>query len=318
MKKLIYLLILSALYFISCTKDFVEKNIKNSNVSILAPANNFVTPNNTITFWWDALDGAEKYNLQIVKPNFAAIQELITDTNVTGTKFIKTLTPGSYQWRIRGMNAGGNTDYTVFNLTIDTTSNLANVTVFPLSPANGYLTAGSAITFSWDAVSNATGYQVNIETSGGSLIKNDNTTNTYYQYTLTPTAGQVNAYVWKVRALNAFSISQYNTPYTFTIDLAAPAQGSYPVKPLNNSTAKNTDTLKWTRPSTDTWSDSLFVSTDAAFTNVTKFKVYQTYKPVSQLSLNNNYIQYWWRLRSVDSVGNATGYSSVYTFTLTP
>ena len=77
--------------FMACTKDFIQKDIKNDIVNIIAPVDNMNTPNNTITFWWDELEGAEKYNLQIVKPSFDSITQLIVDTNVIINKFVKVL-----------------------------------------------------------------------------------------------------------------------------------------------------------------------------------------------------------------------------------
>ncbi|MCC6370523.1 MAG: hypothetical protein IT236_05895, partial [Bacteroidia bacterium] len=99
MKKVIFLSFVSSLIVtLSCKKDFVVENIDNKTLTINAPANNLVTPNNVVTFWWEPLSRAEKYNLQVVKPNFANLTQLVVDTNVTTTKFNLSLQPGNYQW----------------------------------------------------------------------------------------------------------------------------------------------------------------------------------------------------------------------------
>ena len=79
MKKLVsYSIILFCLcILLACTKDFIQKDIRKDLVNIIAPNDSLSTPNNLITFWWDELDGAETYNLQIVKPNFNAITQLL-------------------------------------------------------------------------------------------------------------------------------------------------------------------------------------------------------------------------------------------------
>lgn len=316
MKSLNTLSLILITLLIACSKDFIVKDIKNETVSILAPANNLSTSTNAVTFWWEEIDGAEKYNIQIVKPNFSAIQQLILDTNVTGDKFNYTLNPGTYQWRIKAKNSAGSTGYTTYNLTIDTTSNLSNQLVQATNPINNFITGNSTITFNWNPLSSATLYQLQIINASSAIIKDTTTTNTSYYWS------NVNggSYTWKVRALNGFSISQYNSPQNFTIDITPPTV-SVLTSPAHGSFVKDTVDLKWTRSSTDTRYDSLYVSIDSAFTSVvSKARVYQTQIKINALSPNlpvvSNY--YWWRVKSIDTVGNKSGFSNQLKFKLVP
>ena len=167
MKKIInYTITLSFIgILIACTKDFIVKDIKNDTVSIIAPTDNLNTPINTVTFWWNELDGAEKYNLQIVKPNFGSVLQLIVDTTITNNKFYYTFSPGTYQWRIKGINGGGSTVYTTRTLIIDTTSNLNLVSVGLIAPAVNYVTGNNSVLFSWNALPYATYYDLLITSS---------------------------------------------------------------------------------------------------------------------------------------------------------
>ncbi|MDP1801735.1 MAG: fibronectin type III domain-containing protein [Bacteroidota bacterium] len=308
--------------FISCSKDFIVKDIKNDYVTILAPANNVTTPNNTVTFWWEKLDGAQKYNVQIVKPTFLSVQQFIADTNVTGTKFILSLTPGTYQWRIRAVNNGGNSQYTTYNLTIDTSSNLSSQLVVAITPIDGYLTGTNAVSFSWNAIASADKYEIQILNSTSTTIKDTITTNTTYHSSFAD-----GKYTWKVKALNDYSISQYNTPLSYTVDLTAPVSSilSYPA---NGSNVKDTISLKWTRVITnstlDTKYDSLFVAFDSLFTNVaSKMRIGTTSIKVNQLNpslsvSSTTFPYYYWRVRSVDSVGNRSSFSNQFKFKLLP
>lgn len=303
-----------ALLIGSCTKDFVVKNISNDAVTILAPANNLNTPNNAITFWWEELDGAEKYNLQIVKPSFAAVQQLIVDTNVTGTKFNYTLQPGTYQWRIKGVNNGGSSKYVVYNLTIDTTSNLSSQLVIPIGPIDNFLTGNKTIAFSWNTLASAINYQIQILNSSNTIIKDTTTINNNYTCTIN-TGG---TYTWKLRANNNFSISQFNTALTFTIDVTAPGI-SVLNSPLNGAFVKDTTELKWTRSSADTRYDSLYVSIDSSFTSIiSSGKIYNTKIKISTLSptLPISTAYYWWKVKAIDSVGNKAGFSNQLKFKL--
>lgn len=315
--KIGFILLITFAFFLSCKKDFVVKDIKNQSVSVNAPANNLVTTSNKVTFWWEELDGAEKYDLQVVKPNFSAVTSIIADTSIAGNKLELTLQPGVYQWRIRATNAGGSTAYQTYNLTVDTTSNLGGLLVSANSPVNNFLTGNVRIVFTWNALNAAKNYQLILLDASSGVVKDTTTTLTSYTFSF----GSQGAYTWKVRAMNDFSISQYNTPRSFTIDLTSP---SAPVltSPSNNSIITPTNNLVWNRVGApDARYDSLFVATDSAFMNViSKTKTYLQSIAVASLSAQPpaNGSIYWWKLRSVDSVGNRSVYSTQLKFKLNP
>lgn len=303
--------------FVACRKDFIVEDIKNKSITINAPANNLVTTNNKVTFWWEPLDGAEKYNIQVVKPNFAAITSIVSDTTLTGNKFDLNLQPGTYQWRIKAINNGGSTTFQTFNLVVDTTSNLSSLTVSTIDPPANWLTGNKRVAFSWNSLNAATNYQVIIMNSTNGIIKDTTTSLITYTYTF---ASQ-GVYSWKVRASNDFSISQYNTPLTFTIDVTAPAA---PVltSPTHNAVITPTNNLVWNRVGApDAKYDSIYVATDSLFTNVISLTKAYT-QSITVSSLNNSppatSTIYWWRLRSVDSVGNRSVYSNQLKFKLNP
>lgn len=306
-----------SILFLECRKDFIVENIKDKSITINAPANNLVTTTNSVTFWWEALDGAEKYNVQVVKPNFTSVTSIIADTNITGTKLVLTLQPGAYQWRIKAINNGGSTAFQTFNLTVDTTSNLAGQLVSTIVPFNGWLTGNKTVNFSWNSLNAATKYQLMILNSTSGVVKDTTTVLTTYTYYFPSQGG----YSWKVRALNDFSISQYNAALTFTIDLTAPAA---PVltTPLHNAIITPTIHLVWNRVGApDARYDSLFIATDSAFTNViSQTKTYLQSIAVNALTNppSSTSTIYWWKLRSVDSVGNRSVYSNQLKFKLNP
>ena len=133
-KNYFWLLIIS---IYSC-REIIEPNIESKNITILAPADGYKTKTISQKFWWEKLSGAEKYNLQIVNPDFRAIQQLIVDTNITSNIFNYTFLPGTYQWRIRGLNNGYSTAFTIRTLIIDTTSDLSIQKVFLQFPGENY------------------------------------------------------------------------------------------------------------------------------------------------------------------------------------
>jgi len=309
-KKLIAALFVIMIGFSACQKDLIVKDITDKNVTALSPPDGYNTPNNSITFWWEKVDGAEKYNVQIVSTSFSNIQQLITDTSVTTDKFTKVLTPGTYQWRVRAANNGGETPWTTRTLTIDTSSNLTYSAVILLSPADSFYTNTLSHTFSWASVSNATLYTFNVLSSN-------------YTYSTTsaaltfPTEG---TYTWKVRAENSFSISPYSSR-VIVIDQTAPSSTPSLTYPLNAATAVHPDTLlKWTTIS-ESYKDVVLISTASDFSIVSKLDtvstgtaLLRTYS-ISNIS-NASGNTYYWKVKSVDRAGNAGNYSSSRSFSV--
>jgi hypothetical protein len=327
----LFTILFSLCMLVSCTRDFIVKNIKNDTVTIISPADGLTTPNNSILFWWNELDGAEKYNIQIVKPNFNSVTQLMADTNVTGTKFNFTFTPGTYQWRIRAINAGGTTAYTIRNIVIDTTSNLNYLLVNATAPASYSVTNSKTVNFTWDPLTVATSYNLKVFSGSatGATVLDINTTSSNYTNSFS-TAG---VYFWKVNASNAFSNSAYSTPMSFKIDQTAPPAPLLS-RPLTTSIVQDTAYFRWNYSSgvsgSDIEFDSLYVS---AFADSAFATPYTAIANRSSTALNNNYkissliafptasltvtSYYWWKVKSVDSVGNVSPASQIFKVKLT-
>lgn len=93
-------------------------DISNTSVSIIAPEADLETSNNTVTFWWEEVSGAEKYIFQLVSPDFGHVETIIEDTELTGNQKSATLSPGNYQWRIKAVNSKYETSYSTRSLVI--------------------------------------------------------------------------------------------------------------------------------------------------------------------------------------------------------
>ncbi|PRP65876.1 hypothetical protein [Nonlabens agnitus] len=98
--------------FASCDDIIEVEDIEDERVEILAPSENAVLMEGSITFSWDELEGADSYNLQIAEPNFNSARQVVLDTTLTTTSFSQELMVGAYEWRIRAENFGYITNYT--------------------------------------------------------------------------------------------------------------------------------------------------------------------------------------------------------------
>lgn len=111
-----YLLILCL--SISCDDIFVT-DISNKEIIINCPKDQFTTKSTTpIVFWWETLDGAETYDLQVVSSDFDNIIKLYLDVSIDSTRFNITLPAGDYQWRIRANNSSFSTQYIIRTISV--------------------------------------------------------------------------------------------------------------------------------------------------------------------------------------------------------
>lgn len=97
------------------------EDISNAQVTITAPDDNatFQTTD-TITFTWNAVEGAESYTVQIVTPDFDNITATVTDTVIAETTIsVDNLNAGDYKMRIQAKNTLYETAYTEIGFTVD-------------------------------------------------------------------------------------------------------------------------------------------------------------------------------------------------------
>lgn len=299
-----FVLFTISFFFFSC-KDFIEKDIHKKTVVLLSPADGFVTYSLTQTFWWEEVDGAEQYTLEIVKPDFSSVQQLILDTLITKNKFGFTfLSPGNYQWRVRAINNGSETEYSVRSLKIDSTLDLSTQIVLLISPVDNFSTRDTSITFKWSSLYNATQYNFRLyDSTGTSLFFDTLTSNNILHLILSE-----GTYKWQVRAENNNSTS----PYSFrnlTLDFTSP---SAPIQnsPAFGDTSSTPVILNWRHDQTSV-GDSVYIFNDSLLSNLST-SVFSTDTTYSFNALTSRF--YYWKIRSVDAVGNKSSYSNISKF----
>jgi hypothetical protein len=298
---------------IGCSAVF-ETNIENKNVTLRAPADSFRTSLATHTFWWNYVEGADKYNLQIVTPGFDRIERLMVDTNISCNKFSFTLKPGNYEWSVSAYNSAYNTPYTVFALFIDSTTDLSNQQIILNIPIENYATRNNLQKFKWYKIYNATGYHFEIRKDSwmGELIENpvDTPADTI---SVLLTEGN---YFWGVKALNETSASLFNVR-ELTIDVTLPSKPLLLLPATDDTLFKAPVHFTWSRPdmSGSSITDSVYISTDSIqfFENITKsYKTNNTSYDVNP-GVNGGY---YWRIRSIDAAGNKSEPSEIRKFSL--
>ncbi|WP_428231946.1 hypothetical protein [Flavobacterium sp.] len=146
-------------------------DITKKEVSLTAPANNAILSTSGVTFSWETVEDADKYQLQIAIPSFEAAQQIVLDTVVSKNSYTQQLNIGKYEWRIRAINSAYETVYTKRSFEILNNDDFQNNTVVLLTPSNNLITKTASQKLSWDAIIGATNYQIQVLDENNTLVK---------------------------------------------------------------------------------------------------------------------------------------------------
>jgi hypothetical protein len=310
----LFLLTLLALTeIVSSCKEFIEPSISKRTVQLNAPADQYQSTSYTVNFWWEGVEDALYYRLQVVTPTFDSIGGLVLDTLIRGTKFSQTLDPGTYQWRVRAENGSTQTGYTVPRGLIVLPSTLTNQTILLSSPSNNTVTTQSAVTFKWGSLYKATRYHLQVDTNN---FASENTVVSDQvipgqQYTFKLPKDQL--YQWRVRAENDSSQSKWSVINQLSYDATPPGAVTL-VQPQDNTTLSRPVSLSWNKTVT-TATYKLYVYKSDQTT------LYDTF-PLSQnttsytFNTGNMGDRIYWKVSAVDAAGNEGQSSELRSFTL--
>ena len=113
--------ILLLISILSCEEIINEQNITDNTINLLAPTENVVLKSGTtITFSWEVLNGATKYQLQIAEPNFSGANQIVSDTLLYKNSFvIDSLSVSNFEWRVKALNSAYETGYTTNGFVVE-------------------------------------------------------------------------------------------------------------------------------------------------------------------------------------------------------
>lgn len=284
----------------SCS-EVIEENLEKESIQIIRPQDNLITTYSTQTFEWGKVEGADQYNIQIVNGSFSQINYFVLDSSITATSFVYNLSPGSYQWRVQGVNSVSNTAYASRSIQIDSTADLSGSKVLLVMPEDNFLTKDTSLTFNWQKLYNADEYifQLRKGDFSGIVVYSDTLSST--SVSLSSPSLEEGEFSWGVKALNQTSSTSFST-YSFSIDLTAPASPGI----INTDTIQNNPfTLNWNRVANDVDFDSLYIYSNKGLTNI-----------VVDTIANESYTDsltagiYYWQVKSIDHAGNIGAFSA--------
>jgi hypothetical protein len=299
---------------LSSCNDFIAKDLSEQMVTIYAPMDNYSTTTATATFYWQRLDGARSYHLQIAKPSFDSMVSLLTDSTTTQTQFTYVFTPGTYQWRIRAENGSTYTPWITRTITVDSTSDLSSQQIILIDPVNNYAINTTSFTANWFAQYNANSYRLVVKShtssfTGSLIVPEITTTDTFVTIN-----GLTEGYLdWGVRGETGLSATPYSTRGIY-VDLTDPLTPTLNT-PANASSFTGPDfTFSWTNAS-DSGSplaDSIYIYNTATLAAVRK----AYYSTTTILTDTIKTGTYYWRVKAIDKAGNVGPFSLTRSFTV--
>jgi hypothetical protein len=307
-------LILALVAIISSCKDFIEPSITNRLITLEAPGDQYQSTSYTINFWWDPVDDALTYHLQVVTPDFNTVSSLALDTVIKGTKFAINLKPGSYQWRVMAQNGSSQTKFSTPKSFTILESSIKQQSVQLISPSNNSLTNQGAVLLQWGSLYGATKYKLEIDTNSfineTSLIYNQSIPGQQFNFTFP----KDKIYQWRVRAENDTAQAQWSSVNIITYDHIPPQPVSL-TTPANNQQVSLPVSCQWNIAA-----------------SATKYKLYAfksdsttTYSSTFPLSLNTSSYNFnlgspgeriYWKVTAIDAAGNESQPSILRSFVL--
>jgi hypothetical protein len=117
-KKMFFLYLLFPFCW-SCQEVF-EADLASSKVVLSSPMNNEISSSTNQAFYWQQVASSNKYEIQVVSPNFDSIASVIYDTVVYNNIISLSLMPGRYEWRVMASNSTSTTSFSdAWNLTVE-------------------------------------------------------------------------------------------------------------------------------------------------------------------------------------------------------
>ncbi|MES2275319.1 MAG: hypothetical protein V4592_04805 [Bacteroidota bacterium] len=296
----------------SC-KDIIEPDISKKTVQLEAPGNKYQSTVYNTNFWWDELEDALTYHLQVVSPKFDSVGRLALDTLIKTTKFAINLSPGNYEWRVSAANGSYKTAYSEVRSFTIFQSSIKAQKVQLLSPANNALTNQTSATFSWGDLYGATQYRLQIDTNNfineTAVIYNQVSPGQQISFAFS----KDQTYQWRVRAENDTAQAQWSAINRIIYDHTPPAKVTLSA-PANNQTVTLPATLQWNATPTASKYKLYVLKSDSTTLYNATFPLTTTGISYS-FNLGSFGEKVYWKVTAIDAAGNESIPSETRSFT---
>ncbi|QHS56496.1 hypothetical protein GWR56_13465 [Mucilaginibacter sp. 14171R-50] len=307
----LFLLFFTSLLAVSC-KEFIEPSIENKKVYLKAPSDGFQSKLYKISFWWDEVEDALGYRLQVVSPGFAAPDRLVLDTLVSGNKFSVNLDPGKYEWHLRAENGSTVTAYSGARSFEVLQSSIKQQAVELNAPADQAQINNAQVNLRWGTLYGAARYRLQIDTNNfineSSVVYNEALPGNELALALP----KDQSYQWRVQAENDTAQSRWSVVNHFTLDRLPPGRVKA-LEPADNQTVNKPVHLRWENVASAVRYRLYLLKSDSVTSYSKNFPVIvneNTYDFQSGTGGERIY----WKVAAIDAAGNAGTASATRSF----
>ena len=215
-------ILLSGLFFVACTNPTTPGTIYPPVTC--SPASGSSTVDTTPLLDWEDVPGVTTYHVQVnTNDSFSGTMVEESSTLTRSQYQVTTLLPDNttYCWRVKGKNADGAwSDWSnTWEFTVDLTPPTTP------SPAPASTTYDITPLLSWEDVTGAVGYHVQVATNSGFVDPLEDSSLTVSHYQVNETLTRDKTYYWHVKTKNDDDLwSAWSSPWSFAVEL--PERGS--------------------------------------------------------------------------------------------
>ena len=307
-------IILTATCLFSSCDAIIEPSISKKAVQPEAPADQYQSTNYTVGFWWDEVDNALGYHLQVVTPTFASPGSLVLDTIIKKNTFSFNFNPGNYQWRVLAQNGSSQTVYTSPRSFTVVATSIKQQAVQLVAPANNLLTNQGNIVFQWNSLYGATKYQLEIDTNNfvneSAVIFNQTIPGQNISFSFP----KDQVYQWRVRAQNDTAQAQWSAVNLVTYDHTPPVQVTLS-SPNDGVTVTLPVALQWNTVATAVKYKLYVYQSDGVTLYNQNFPVLLNTNSYS-FNLGKSGDKLYWAITALDAAGNESQLSVQRSFVL--
>jgi hypothetical protein len=279
------------------------------------PGNGAAAQPINLTLTWSASIGAESYEVCYDTTNDNDCTSWMNNGTVTSHSLTGLNRVATYYWQVRAINAGGTT-YAGGAATGFWFFTTANSPPTLISPANGASLLTNLPTFTWETITGAASYNIQVSRYSNFSSTTINATVASPSYIPTTALTAKTLMYWRVRVNSALGTSVWSNPWSFTTanpppapTLATPAANALLIAP----TPVRLDWNNVTMPSGTSFQKyEVQVATNATFTvdailADTAISEY-TFGPLAVNTV------YYWRVRAYNSLGQYGAWSATRIF----
>ena len=282
--------------------------------ALIAPVNGLAMMNRTPTLDWSEVPYGVTYEYQVAKGS--TFLPILQSGMTGGTENnIASLLDGKYYWRVRAINAYGQSGKwsSARYFFVDNVSPAVPALYLPADNKINYGTP----TFYWRSVSTGAYYQFRYTTIAGTVLYTSAETKAVSHK---PPIIPIGFYNWQVRARDkAGNWSGWSSTRLIEIRAPIPAAPKLSSPAGGSSTTDTTPLLSWLGANYAT-DYEIQISKNSGFSAVVQQKVVTgiTDYIADQLTISGTGTTYYWRVRSINTYGQKSSWSAYRYFKVIP